>query len=117
MMRRWVVIFVLAGMCWQAVGLPGLGALASVGDGATHAFFHWSESAHHHHDDGTYDQDDSDEAVRHVLSDDALTAPALCSAADSDIIAVSPARPGSALSIYLPDPLPDRLRRPPRNSA
>lgn len=113
-MRRIVLFLVLAGMFWQAMGVAGRGALAGVGEDVAHVLLHWSESAHHHHEDGSYDQDGSDEAVRHVLADDALTAPALCLTPDGTFFPASAPAPGDALAVLLPDPFPDRLRRPPR---
>jgi hypothetical protein len=116
-MRRFVLFLVLAGIFWQAMGVAGRGALASAGEDVAHVLMHWSESAHHHHDDGSFARDDSDDAVRHVLSDNALTAPALCFALSMNFGEESVPRPGDALSVYLPAPFPDRLRRPPRTTA
>ena len=104
-------------MFWQALGVTGRGALASAGEDVAHALMHWADSAHHHHADGSYDQDGSADAVRHVLADDALSAPALCVASAMDFGAGSVPHPGGALAVRLPDPFPDRLRRPPRTTA
>jgi hypothetical protein len=116
-LRRFVLLVVLAGLFWQGMGVAGRGGLASAGEDVAHALLHWSESAHHHHDDGSYHQDHSDDAVRHVLADDALTAPALCLAPFMNFSAASVPQPAEALAGYLPDPDPDRLRRPPRSTA
>ena len=116
-MRRFVLLLLVAGVFWQAIGMAGRGAIASAGEDLAHALAHWSESAHHHHDDGTFESDDSDDAVRHVLADNTLTAPALCLSAGMVFGTASMPHPVDALAVYLPDPFPDRLRRPPRTTA
>lgn len=117
MVKRFVLLVVLAGMFWQAMGVAGRSALVVAGEDVAHALMHWSESAHHHHDDGSYDEDGSVDAVRHVLADDALTAPAIGLALDIQFVPQSAHRPADVTRAPLPDPVPDRLRRPPRTTA
>lgn len=116
-MQRLVILCVLAGMFWQVVGATGRVALVGAGEDIAHALMHWSESAHHHQDDGSYDPDASDDAVRHVLADDALTAPALCPGAAPAFALRPMPSPLDTLAVALPEPFPDGLRRPPRHSA
>jgi hypothetical protein len=96
------------------MGLVGRSALASAGEDLTHALMHWSESVHQHHADGSLGLDGSDEDIAHLLADNALTAPALCLAPEKGLGTVSMPKPGDAAAVSLPEPFPDRLRRPPR---
>ena len=116
-MRRLIPLLVVVGMFWQAMGMAGQAALASTGEDVTHALLHWSEAAHLHHDDGSFDHDDSDAAARHVLVDDALSAPTLCFGQAATLADCAAPRPADVATVPVPSPVPDRLRRPPRLTA
>lgn len=43
----------------------------------SHVVTHWLDEAHHHHEDGSFHEDDSDESVRHLLADCHLSSASL----------------------------------------
>lgn len=116
-MRRIILLLVLAGMFCHALGVAGRGALADAGEEAAHALLHWSESAHHHGDSGSHNQDSAEDAMQHVLADNSLTAPTLCPALGMYFGTGPAPRPRSALATCPPNPFPDQLQRPPRTTA
>lgn len=115
-MRRLVHLIVVACLLWQGLGPAGPGALAAAGSDVTHAFLHWADEAHQHDGDGdgAYTRNASEDAVRHVLVDDASAAPALCGVRNGAVGTWVVPHPGEPVELAVPQPFPDRLRRPPR---
>lgn len=114
MRRAVVVLLVLMGMLWQSFAAAGQGTLMSSGEDLAHSVLHWQETGHHHDEDGTYHQDNSDESSQHLALDSALGAPALWSAPQMKLAEVVETPPTVHDDRTVPGHIPERLRRPPR---
>lgn len=98
----------------QSFASAGQGLVTHLGEGLEHALLHASKDAHHHHDDGSFHEDESDESNRHLQADSALNAVALLSPAAGMLIAANPGDVLSSASQEAPPPILDGPRRPPR---
>ena len=69
-MRKAPAIFLLIiSLVWHSFAAADLRSAYSHGEGAAHAVMHLENEPHHHHDDGTFHQDSTDESVLHVYAD------------------------------------------------
>lgn len=66
MRRLLTVVLLLLSLGWQAFAIAGVPPGTQPGEDAGHALLHWTEEAHHHHDDGSVTVDRSEESVEHV---------------------------------------------------
>ncbi|ABX34381.1 conserved hypothetical protein [Delftia acidovorans SPH-1] len=111
MRKSLILVAVLFGMLWQSLAIAGS---AVYGEDFEHTLMHWSEAGHHHHDDGSFHEADSDDASQHVALDAVLSLSALL---PSMSLSLPPADAGQVLTLHdaaFPSPSPHRLRRPPR---
>lgn len=82
---------------------------------ATHTLMHWEGVAHHHDEDGTTHQDNSDQSVQHILVDVVLGAGAvLLPASLASFLPERAPPPRAASEPSGPLTYPDGPRRPPR---
>jgi hypothetical protein len=105
-------------LLWHTFAMAGAGLTVAHGDGIAHMVLHLDNKPHHHHDDGSFHQDDSDESVKHVSADScANTAgfvPASPAPMPTDFRAVEQlTRPDSVHA----SPVLEGPRRPPRLQA
>jgi hypothetical protein len=116
-MRRAAVMFILLTLLWQSAMSFQVGAGRQLLGDLQHAALHWIDEGHHHHDDGSYHVDESDESIAHLLSDHAGATAALLPHADTSIPA---AEAGGVVSIEPragPPPCLAGPLRPPRRTA
>lgn len=109
-----VVVVVLVAMLWQSVALARIGSSVNVLADMEHAALHWQDQAHHHQDDGTYQRDDSGDAVQHLLGDPVGSTTALLVATVQVAPALRSAAPAGLQQARLIDPTLDGPLRPPR---
>ncbi|CAG1012708.1 hypothetical protein BURC_00238 [Burkholderiaceae bacterium] len=114
MRRTAVLLAMLIAILWQSLALARVGSTVNALADPEHAALHWQDEGHHHHDDGSYQLDDSNASVQHVLSDHAGTTPALMVAAAYHFPSLESATPRGVHETPVPDPTLDRLLRPPR---
>lgn len=101
-------------MLWQVFAIAGQASAFAKQEDVAHAMLHWQDQAHHHHDDGTLAQDDSDESVQHVVADGCLGSTAIWNSAFFSFAPAETAHPSAVDEMARPWPPLDRLRRPPR---
>jgi hypothetical protein len=113
--KTFTILLVLSSILWQTVATAGQGMLLEHAEGLAHAVLHWEKQGHHHHDDGSVDQDNSPESVQHILAD-----------AQLNTTGVLPALRGTALPGFgsctrapgpdsaLPPPFLEATEQPPR---
>lgn len=116
-MRRTVIlVFMLFAMLWQSVALARIGSTVNAMADPEHAAMHWQEAGHHHVD-GSYHLDDSNESAQHILMDHTGSSLAL----DAWLPPQFPPRgltaPIDRPTQHAPDPDLDGLLRPPRHPA
>lgn len=117
MRRPAILLALLFAMLWQSVAVAHAGWMTAVGADLAHAVLHWNDEGHHHHDDGSYQLDDSRESAQHMLGDH-VNATAVPMAAPVSLFPVlASAAPGGLRDARLPAPMPDGLLRPPRARA
>ena len=112
------VLLLMISLLWHTFAMAQAGLQYGHGDGAAHVVLHLEKEPHHHHDDGTFHQDDTDESVKHVYADSCAN-----TAAFVPTHAPSVAREGCALTqsssvpIRHDSPILEGPRRPPRLTA
>ncbi|VWX62904.1 conserved exported hypothetical protein [Burkholderiales bacterium 8X] len=117
MRRSFVLVLLMISAFWQVIAMAGHSTAFSSTNEAAHALLHWHETNHHHGDDGTVTEDDSDESRQHVVADGCLGSLALSTTASFSFAPAGRFRPDSRIATVLPAPPPDGLRRPPRRTA
>ena len=117
MHRRAVLLVVLFAMFWQTVAMASTGSTVNVLADMEHTALHWLEEGHHHHEDGSYHLDDSNEAVLHVLCEHGSVTAALLVSSSHDFPLLGSAAPGGPRMSPVADPDPEGLLRPPRPRA
>ncbi len=115
-MRRTTVVFVmLIAMLWQSLTMASVGSTINALADQAHAALHLQGQGHHHHDDGSYHVDDSNESAQHVFSDH-VGAPAALLLASSQAFAPSAmAALEGRHETRVPSPTLDGPFRPPRS--
>ena len=68
---RIVPLMLALALVWQALALGRPGSSVNVLLDAAHAVLHWQGIGHHHHDDGSVQVEESPDASRHLLTDQA----------------------------------------------
>lgn len=114
MRRGFLILVLLASLCWQSLAVAGQSLVFAQADQLAHALLHWQDSAHHHHDDGSVHDEDSPEGAIHVAADGALQAQALVSTAAALSLGSLSAAPAEIEARGTPPPLMEGPRRPPR---
>lgn len=113
-MRVFVHMLVLLAMLWQPAAMAHGGSLVDALADHGHAALHWQGEAHHHHEDGSYQLDGSDESVQHLLCDHICATVALPVSATPGFAPLGSAAPSGLHKAPQPDPDPEGLLRPPR---
>lgn len=114
MRRSAILLAVLLAMLWQSVALARPGSTVNVLADLEHAALHWQEEGHHHHPDGSFSLDDSQDSKLHVLADHVTATTALLSMTSHRFAASGSAPPSGLREARVPDPFLDGLLRPPR---
>lgn len=114
MHRSAVLLVMLFAMLWQSVAMARVGSTVNVMADLAHATLHWQAEAHHHHEDGSYHQDDSKESVQHVVTDHLNASLALAAASSHDFTPLGSVAPDGLRERLVPSPALDGLLRPPR---
>jgi len=115
MRRIPVVVVMLIAMLWQSVAMARIGSTVNVLADLEHAALHWAQEAHHHHEDGSYHLDDSNESVQHLVIDHLSASLAMAAPASHDLPPIGSAPHGGLYEAALPSPTLDGLLRPPRS--
>jgi hypothetical protein len=114
MRRIPVLLAVLFAMLWQSVGVARAGSTMNELADREHAALHWQEEGHHHHEDGSYHLDDSNESVQHVMTDHLTASLALAASSSHDFPPLGSAAPGGLRQAAVPEPDIEGPLRPPR---
>lgn len=114
MRRTPVIVALLFAMLWQSVALARMGSTVNAFADVAHTALHWQETAHHHHEDGSYHPDDSKESAQHLVCDHVCATIALPVAASHHFPLMASAAPEGLHAIPVPGPTLDGLLRPPR---
>lgn len=108
------LLFIAASLMFQSMASAGGGVIAHAGEGLAHAVLHWEKGPHHHHDDGSLHEEDSDQSRTHLIADCALCVAALIPSPATPVPPAVPARSRSSASPEVTPPVLDGPRRPPR---
>ena len=117
MRRPAVLLVMLLAMLWQPLVMARAGSTVNPLVDLAHATLHWQKVGHHHHEDGSYHQDDSAESVQHMAADQLNASLALPALPLHDVPPVRSAAPDSLRLMRVPSPTLDGLLRPPRARA
>lgn len=104
----------LFAMLWQSMAMARVGSTVNVLANLEHAALHWQGEAHHHHEDGSYNLDDSNESVRHVVTDHLSVSLEMAAPASHDFPVLGSALQADVRTAAFPNPTLDGLLRPPR---
>lgn len=117
-MRRYTIVLVaLFALLWQSVTLARPGSTVNVLTDREHAALHWHGEGHHHHEDGSYQLDNSNDAQFHAVSDHLTMTTALLPAIAHHFLASTATRPEGLPDARVAAPFLDGLLRPPRHTA
>lgn len=114
MRRKLVLALMLIAMLWQSVALARAGSTVNALADPAHAMLHWLNVGHHHHEDGSYQVDDSKESTHHVAIDHPGATLAMATADSHDFLPAGLAAPAGLREPLVPHPVLDGLLRPPR---
>jgi hypothetical protein len=117
MRRSAILLVLLCSMLWQSVAMARIGSTVNPLADLEHATLHWQGEAHHHHEDGSYHQDDSKESVQHVVTDHLNASLALAASSSHDFTPLVSAAPDGLHERLVPNPALDGLLRPPRSQS
>ena len=117
MRRTAIVLAMLFAMLWQSVVTARVGPTVNVLADREHAALHWNESSHHHHEDGTFHLDDSNESAQHVASDHSSVAAPVPATSAQDVALLAGAALGGLHDSLAPHPFLEGPLRPPRPRA
>jgi hypothetical protein len=117
MRRSAILLVMLFAMLWQSVAMARVGSTVNPLADLEHATLHWQGEAHHHHEDGSYHQDDSKESVQHVVTDQLNASLALAASSSHDFTPLGTAAPDGLHERLVPNPALDGLLRPPRSQS
>jgi hypothetical protein len=112
--HRFVLIVLSALVALQLGVYPRASGFGNFWVDSAHTMLHMQDSGHHHHEDGSFHADDSDESVLHLLADQGISAAVIFSASAGGFLvrvtlAPAPGDPPSPTSPFL-----DGHLRPPR---
>jgi hypothetical protein len=114
MRRNLVLTLMLIAMLWQSVALARVGSTVNPLADPAHALLHWLNVGHHHHDDGSYQVDESKESTHHVAIDHSGATLAVATATSHAFPPGGLSAPGAVREAPVPHPVLDGLLRPPR---
>jgi hypothetical protein len=114
MLRALVLIAFLLASAWQSVALARLGSSVVGLADVQHTQLHAQQIAHQHHDDGSYQLDNSLEAAQHVMLDHLNPSAVVGSLYSTGLSSLGEGAPGSLKEVFLARSALDGLFRPPR---
>ena len=117
MRRLPVLLLILIAMLWQSVAMARIGSTVNALADMEHAALHWQAESHHHHEDGSYHLDDSNESAQHVAIDHLSATLAMTAPSSHDFPPLGSAAPGGLYGTPVPNPTLEGLLRPPRPRA
>lgn len=117
MRRSLVLLVMLFAMLWQSVALARIGSTVNPLADMQHAALHWQGESHHHHDDGSYQLDDSNESTQHMAAENLCFSLVIETPPSHDFPLLGTTAPGGLREIPAPNPPIDGLLRPPRSRA
>ena len=118
-MRKVPAVFLLViSLLWHSFATAADGFVRGHGDTMEHVVLHLEKEPHHHHDDGTFHEDGTDESLKHVYADSCANAagvvPTHAMVAHVELLR----RAQPALPVADPDSaILESPRRPPRFTA
>ncbi len=115
MLRVLVLIVFLIASSWQSAALARVGSSVVGLADVQHTQLHAQQIAHQHHDDGSYQVDNSLEAAQHVMLDHLNPSAALGSLCSTGLHSSGGGAMGSLDAVFLARPSLDGLFRPPRH--
>jgi hypothetical protein len=113
MRRTSVIVAILIAMLWQSLAMARADSTLNVLADVEHAMLHWQGEDHHHHDDGSFHRDASDESERHLLADH-HNASAVLPDASVRLALADAGSPAMHEPRAVPHPFLDGPLRPPR---
>lgn len=115
-MPRWLAALLFVALLpWQSLAWAADTACEHGMHEASHVVTHWLGEAHHHHDDGSVHEDDSDESVWHLHADSHLNSVSVLPGEQTWLLSLPPSNGPPSLQSSLPQaPFLEGLRRPPR---
>jgi len=102
-------------MLFQALAIAHLGSATLKSSDLMHSVLHWTGQAHEHHDDGTWEIDDSAAASQHVQGDQLTNPVALPDSTALTVLASFSDAPAAYAHSGLPHPHLAGPLRPPRS--
>ena len=114
MLRALVLIAFLLASAWQSVALARVGSSVLGLADVQHTQLHAKQIAHQHHDDGSYQLDNSLEAAQHVALDHLNPSVVVGSLYSTGLSSPGRGAMGSVEEFFLARPPLDGLFRPPR---
>jgi hypothetical protein len=117
MRSRATTVLLLLALLWQSMASAAPAWTSLSTQGLEHAAMHWLQEGHHHHDDGSYERDDSSDSMRHVTADVSPPVLGLLSEGWSVTTANGSASPVLTEDLFRPPPFVDGPHRPPRPSS
>jgi hypothetical protein len=114
MRRSAILLVMLFAMLWQSVAMARIGSTVNALSDLEHVTLHLLGEAHHHHEDGSYHQDDSKESMQHVVTDHLNASLALAASSSHDFPPLGSAVPGGLREAAVPEPDIEGPLRPPR---
>ncbi|WP_287369162.1 hypothetical protein [Thauera sp.] len=113
-MRRLLVLFVtLISLLCQSMAVARADSASTSPSDLEHSSLHWQATGHHHHHDGSFHQDQSDESLQHVSSDHIGGHLELLGSISHALPPAGSVLPSEWHDAAAPDPFPDGLLRPP----
>ena len=117
MHRCAILLVLLFAMLWQSVAMARPGSTVNALADLAHAVLHWQGESHHHHEDGSYHLDDSNESKQHGVSDHLNASMALAATSSHGFPPLGSAVPPDLHRTPVATPALDGLFRPPRSRA
>lgn len=113
-MRRLLVLFVtLISLLCQSMAVARVDSANSSPADLEHSSLHWQATGHHHHHDGSFHQDQSDESLQHVSGDHVGGHVELLGSISHALPPAGSVLPSEWHDAAVPDPFSDGLLRPP----
>lgn len=117
MRLRLALMVLMASALWQVFVIGGRAGMFGESKETEHAVLHWQRLAHHHHDDGSFTLDKSEESVQHVVVDGFLNTAAVWFVAPIFFPPGKAVRPIAIDELDAPWPDLAGLKRPPKRTA
>ena len=117
MCRVTTTIVLLLALLWQSVALASAGSTLDPIPDPAHSALHWQDEGHHHHEDRSYDRDDSAESMQHLMADHVSAFVGLLHAVPTSVPPSGSSRSRASGEDPGPHPFLDGPLKPPRVTA